>query len=146
MKHVHAWMLCVGLLGLAGCGAPSGSPSPDDEGSVEAPNTPVSGSGSDTQVTAAAGGPLSAWIADCHYVSATGGSITCTGAVSGGTSPYTYWWKKDSGAWTQGSLTQGFTCTSSCTFYFKARDAMSAWGEESPVTCHSFDRQCYWAW
>lgn len=131
MKHGHAWMLCVGLLGLAGCGAPSG----------EAPEANA-GAG-DLQVSEA---PLyGAYISDCHFTS-SGSGLACTGAVYAGTAPYTYWWKKDSGAWTSGTLSKSFTCTGGCSIYFAAQDATGAWYEDSPVHCDAFFRTCSWEW
>lgn len=135
MKHVRSWMLCVGLLGLAGCGAP-------EEGPMVAPSPPNSGSASDTQVTAASTVPFSALIAGCYYMSSRGGLVSCGGNAGGGTPPYTYWWKRDSGAWTTGAQTQSFTCSSPCTIYFKAQDAAGVWSEDSSETCNPIDRSC----
>jgi len=87
---------------------------------------------------------ITAWIGGgCSYSSRSGS--TCTGAVTGGVAPYTYWWKQDTAPWAQGPLTQSFVCSSaSCTFYFKAQDSAGTRAEDAPVTCSN--RTCWFHW
>ncbi len=87
-----------------------------------------------------------AYISDCHFTSSSGGGVSCTGVVDSGTPPYLYFWKQNSGAWTQGALTQTFTCTSDCTLSFKAQDVWGTSYEDSPVVCKVSTRKCSWLW
>lgn len=145
MKHMHTWMLCVGMLGLTGCGGATRPHSQNDEDAATTSDTPGANvNAGDTQVTAAT--VWGAYISECHFTSSRGGGVSCTGAVDSGTAPYSYFWKKNGEAWTQGTLTQTFTCTSDCTLYFKVQDVFGTWYEDSPVVCSVSSRTCTWVW